>query len=89
MKSQKQIEAAEKEMFDRRWYERSLLFQAKDGYSIPQAVKEREKVEEEYGKDNLGPYDDFSWGMLAGKHAALRWVLDNEVTWDDDSLGDT
>ncbi len=32
------------------------------------------------GKDNLGPYTDFEWGMINGKLSALRWVLGDE--WD-------
>jgi hypothetical protein len=38
------------------------------------------KMEAEYGKDNLGPYTDFEWGMINGKLSALRWVLGDE--WD-------
>ena len=37
-------------------------------------------MEAEYGKDNLGPYDDFEWGVVNGKLSALRWVLGEE--WD-------
>jgi hypothetical protein len=37
------------------------------------------KVEEKY-PDDLGPWDDFEWGMLSGKLSALRWILGDE--WD-------
>lgn len=44
------------------------------------ALKAAKEVERRYGKKNLGPYTDFEWGMLAGKHSAIRWVLGEE--WD-------
>ena len=37
-------------------------------------------MEAEYGRKNLGPYDDFEWGMLNGKLSAIRWVMGDE--WD-------
>lgn len=33
------------------------------------------RVEEDYGLDQLGPWDDFEWGMLNGKMSAIRWML--------------
>jgi hypothetical protein len=39
------------------------------------ALKAAQKVEKRYGKANLGPWDDFEWGMIKGKLSALRWVL--------------
>jgi hypothetical protein len=45
------------------------------------ALKAAAKVEKRFGLENLGPWDDFEWGMLNGKLSALRWVLGDE--WDD------
>jgi PIN domain len=44
------------------------------------ALKSARAVEQRYGKKNLGPWDDFEWGMINGKLSALRWVLGDE--WD-------
>jgi predicted nucleic acid-binding protein len=44
------------------------------------ALKAARRVEKRYGLDNLGPWDDFEWGMINGKLSALRWVLGDE--WD-------
>ena len=44
------------------------------------ALKAAAKVEKKYGLENLGPWDDFQWGMINGKLSALRWVLGDE--WD-------
>ena len=38
------------------------------------------KVERRFGEKNLGPWDDFEWGMVNGKLSTLRWVLGDE--WD-------
>ncbi len=44
------------------------------------ALKSARRVEHRYGKKNLGPWDDFEWGMINGKLSALRWALGDE--WD-------
>lgn len=44
------------------------------------ALAAAKKTEDEVGIENLGPWDDFEWGMLNGKLSALRWILGDE--WD-------
>ena len=44
------------------------------------ALAAAKKTEDEVGLGDLGPWDDFEWGMLYGKLSALRWVLGDE--WD-------
>ncbi len=44
------------------------------------ALKAAKRTEDEVGVDNLGPWDDFEWGMINGKLSALRWVLGDD--WD-------
>ncbi len=45
------------------------------------AKKAAKKMEKKYGKENLGPWDNFEWGMINGKLSALRWVLGED--WDE------
>jgi hypothetical protein len=44
------------------------------------ALAAAKKTEDEVGVENLGPWDDFEWGMLNGKLSALRWILGKK--WD-------
>lgn len=44
------------------------------------ALKSAARVEKKYGKENLGPYSKFDWGMINGKLSALRRVMGDE--WD-------
>ena len=44
------------------------------------ALRAAKRVENKYGKKNLGPWDDFDWGMINGKLSAIRWMLGDE--WD-------
>jgi PIN domain len=84
-----EILAAEQELFDRIWYDRSMLHEQKAieagddadlGHLRKVAGPGRARVEQTYGIENLGPYDKFEWGMLNGKLSALRWVLGED--WD-------
>jgi hypothetical protein len=79
-----EIRAAEEELFDRIWYQRSLNHEYDDHVDVEAhrriAGPGRSRVESKYGVGNLGPYTDFEWGMLNGKLSALRWVTGSE--WD-------
>ena len=44
------------------------------------ALKAATAVEKRLGIENLGPWDDFEWGMINGRLSAIRWVLGDE--WD-------
>ncbi|MGS2776971.1 hypothetical protein ACVBAX_06290 [Robertmurraya sp. GLU-23] len=76
------------ELLDKIWHERHLVLKYKVEQGLEEvtpdiwtgALKAAEKIREKYGKENLGPYDDFEWGMLNGKLSALRWIFGDE--WD-------
>ena len=44
------------------------------------ALAAAKRVEKEFGKENLGPWTDFEWGMINGKLSALNWVMGEK--WD-------
>ncbi len=49
--------------------------------TLPEGGRERavaKRAEEELGRDRLGPWSDFEWGMINGKLSALRWVLGDD-----------
>lgn len=79
---------AEKEFFDRVWYNRKLVMLERiqlgqedmpDENIMDGMTKGMRTIEKIYGEDNLA-YDDFEWGMINGKLSALRWVMGEE--WD-------
>jgi len=92
LRSVRTILGAEKEFFDRIWYDRKLVLIAniEEGKERPNASEIQrtmraamKRVEQEYGgKRALRNYykNDFEWGMMNGKLSALRWVLGDD--WD-------
>jgi hypothetical protein len=84
-----EIIGAEQEYFDKVWYVRKLIREEKveHGEAEPlspelaaQVEAAMRAIEERYGAENVGPWDDWTWGYVHGKLAALRWVLGSE--WD-------
>lgn len=45
------------------------------------ALKAARATEKQLGKENVGPWTDFEWGMLNGKLSALRWMFGED--WDE------
>jgi hypothetical protein len=91
IRSVRTILKAEKEFFDRIWYDRSLTLDERDkeqGRKMDPKLRKvvlaaRARVEAKYGgKKAMRDYykNDFEWGMMNGKLSALRWVLGDE--WD-------
>jgi hypothetical protein len=84
-----EILEAEHEFFDKIWYVRTLIREEKEaaGTALPpdaalamQIETAKRRIEETYGIENVGPWDDWGWGFVHGKLSALRWVLGSE--WD-------
>ena len=83
-----EVEAIAGELTDKVWYNRhqdlKIAIEEGEEECDPQIWKDAEKnarkIEEKYGIENLGPWDDFEWGMINGKLSALRWLLGFE--WD-------
>lgn len=87
IRSVEAILAAEEEFFNKVWYDRHQLLKEsiRRGERIRPdilkgALSAAKKVEEKYGKKNLGPHNDFEWGIINGKLSSLRWVLGDD--WD-------
>jgi hypothetical protein len=90
MRSPEEIFRAAHELDEKVWYYRklNLLVRVERGEEpIPpddianRMFAEMRRMEQQYGKENLGPFDDWEWGYLNGKLSAIRWVLG--LQWDD------
>jgi hypothetical protein len=79
MRTEQEIEAAERRIGDRIWYERHVTLRER-GQISEVAEAAAAAVREGLREDELGPYSDFEWGFLSVKLSALRWVLGDE--WD-------
>ncbi len=87
-RTKEEVMEAIDELTDKVWYNRHMdlrdMVESGEEEVDPgiwkQALAAAKKVEDKYGIDNLGPYDDFEWGMLNGKLSALRWLTGFE--WD-------
>jgi hypothetical protein len=83
-----EIEAAERERYDKVWYDRHQGALEREAWEpgtvfkaaglLEGATAAAERIETTYGKENVGPHDDFEWGMLCGELSTLRWVLGDE-----------
>ncbi len=66
-----EIYDAEDEFCSKVWYDRHQCLLEREELFPPhilrQATKAATNLEMKYGKDNLGPYSDYEWGMINGK----------------------
>lgn len=77
-----EIQLAETEMYERRWYLASL-----ESDTDPEVIEARLRLATTLAADDLDRKDDpYHQGWLDGAHQALRWVLGDGERIEDASL---
>ncbi|MES2392940.1 MAG: restriction endonuclease [Acidobacteriota bacterium] len=88
VRAESEIGKAEQEFFDRVWYYRKLVMfdnikagsETIDSATLKRCKALMKEMRNKYGGDIGKLMDDWEWGYVNGKFAALRWVLGEE--WD-------